>query len=120
MNNGRRLLVLVVIPLAVATACSQHGDATGTLQGHLYGVGGPAPGLPVPFPGTITVTRNATSWEIKTGVDGFYTVTVPPGRYTVTGRSPHFNGGTESCPAPNPVEVSNGSTATLDAYCSLK
>ena len=117
MSNTRRLLVLISLGVA---ACSQQPRATtGTLQGHLYRVGGPAPGSPVPLSGTITVTGNATSWEIKADVDGYYTVAVPPGRYTVTGHSPNINDSRQPCPAPNPGQISIGRTTTLDSYCSI-
>jgi hypothetical protein len=134
-NTVRRLLLLALISLALVTACSGAHSGTGsspvmtatgtpagsgTLHGHLYGVGGPAPGSPRPFSGTITVSGNGTSREAKVGSDGAYSVTIPPGRYTVIGHSPHYSDGVPACPGPNSAQVSNGGTTTMDAYCQMK
>ena len=70
-----------------AAACSGQNPAEGTLTGHLYGVGGPAPGLPRPWPGTVTLTGPGVNRDVPVGASGTYSVTVPAGRYTVTGHS---------------------------------
>ncbi len=121
-NTVRRLLLLALISLALVTACSgaHYATGSGTLHGHLYGVGGPAPGSARPFSGTITVSGNGTSREAKVGSDGAYSVTIPPGRYTVIGHSPQYGDGVPACPGPNSAQVSNGGTTTMDAYCQLK
>lgn len=51
-----RLPVAAVCLAGSIAACSGQNPADGTLTGHLYGVGGPAPGLPRPWPGTVTLT----------------------------------------------------------------
>ena len=55
-------LALGVACLAgITAACSGHNPADGTLTGHLYGVGGPAPGLARPWPGTVTLVAPAST-----------------------------------------------------------
>lgn len=131
-----RFPLLALISMALATACSGPSVSAGSsptstavgthprsgaLRGHLYGVGGPAPGRRRPFPGTITVSGSGsgTRREAKADSDGAYSMTIPPGRYTVTGHSPGYNGGAVPCPAQNPAQVSNGGTTTLDVYCQM-
>ena len=105
------------------TACSAVGPAHGTVTGHLYGVGGPAtvtaPPSPRPWPGTVTVTGSGLQLDIPVGADGAYSVRVPPGRYTVTGRSPQFNSGAALCQAVGIATVIKGHTTKADVLCQM-
>jgi hypothetical protein len=96
-------------------------STTGILQGHMYGVGGPAPGLHEAWSGTVTITGSTVHREINLGPDGAYAVALPPGEYDIEGRSPHFGGCTYSCHArgPDSHRVLAGKTTTLDTYCSM-
>ena len=108
------------VPPAEPTNPSQ--AATGTLQGHLYGVGGPAPGTAKPWPGTVTVTGPGYHRDVSVGADGAYSVVVPPGRYVVVGHSPYLtdNDVTATCPAPQDAQVAAGHTTKLDAFCHMR
>jgi hypothetical protein len=92
----------------------------GTLDGHLLAVGGPAPGRPTPWTGTVTITGTAFHRDITVGVDGAYSLRLVPGRYTVVGHSPRFDDGTAPCPAAHAALVTAGRTTTLDAVCQMK
>jgi hypothetical protein len=99
------------------------GAGTGTLRGHLYGVGGPAPGVHEVWSGTITITGSTGEQrQAEVGPDGAYAVTLLAGHYDVAARSPHFNGCASLCHAPHrgPHDVVAGGTTTLDTYCSMK
>jgi hypothetical protein len=113
-------LPLAAVCLAGFTAaCSGPGPAEGTLTGHLYGVGGPAPGAPRPWPGTVTLTGPGVRRDVPVGAGGTYAVTVPAGRYTVTGHSPRYGSGTYLCQAAGVVTVTSGHTAKADVLCQM-
>jgi hypothetical protein len=116
---------VVVLPLAAVflagftAACSGPNPADGTLTGHLYGVGGPAPGSPRPWPGTVTVTGPGVHQDVSVGASGSYSVTVPAGRYTVVGRSPLYESGAALCRAAEVATVTSGHTTKADVLCQM-
>jgi hypothetical protein len=130
----RRTHTMIVTGLAVivaASACSQAQSgqgaggsptttATGVLQGHLFGVGGPAPGLHQAWPGTVTVSGPGLKRDIPVAADGAYSMTLAPGRYVVVGHSPRLDDGKTACQAANDSPVSAGATATVDVLCQLR
>jgi hypothetical protein len=101
-------------------ACSGNNRAEGTLTGHLYGVGGPAPGPPRPWPGTVTLTGPGVHRNVPVGAGGSYSVTVPAGRYTVTGHSPRYGSGTYVCQATGAATVTSGHTTKADVLCQMR
>ncbi len=96
------------------------GPAEGTLTGHLYGVGGPAPGLPRPWPGTVTLTGPGVHRDIRVGASGRYSVVVPAGSYTVAGRSPLYQSGTAVCRAAGAATVTSGHRTRADVLCQMR
>lgn len=113
-------LPLAAVCLALFTAaCSGQGPADGTVTGHLYGVGGPAPGLPHPWPGTVTLTGRGVHRDVLVGATGAYSVTVPAGSYTVEARSPLFQSGAGLCQATNVATVVSGHSTKADVLCQM-
>jgi hypothetical protein len=92
----------------------------GTLAGHLYAVGGPAPGAPRPWPGTVTLTGPGEHRYIAVGAAGRFSVQVPAGIYIVAGRSPRYEDGTGVCRAARPATVTVGHLTQTDIFCQLK
>ena len=114
-------LPLAAVCLAWCTAaCSGQDPADGILTGHLYGVGGPAPGLPHPWPGTVTLTGPGVHLDVPVGAGGAYSVRVPPGRYTVAGHSPLYQSGTALCQAAREATVTSGHSTKADVLCQMK
>ena len=113
-------LAVAAVCLGGFTACSGRNPAEGTLTGHLYGVGGPAPGLPRPWPGTVTLTGPGVHRDVPVGASGSYSVTVPAGRYTITGHSPRYGSGTYLCRATGAAAVTSGHTAKADVLCQMR
>ncbi|HET9974378.1 MAG TPA: hypothetical protein VFQ68_39525 [Streptosporangiaceae bacterium] len=126
-------IFLIGLPLAAlcltgfTTACSSTQPvlsgvlpAQGMLTGHLYAVGGPAPGTRRPWPGTVTLTGSGMHRDIKVGAVGGYSAWVPPGTYTVAGRSPLYQDGTGACRATGPVTVASGHRTEADVLCQLR
>jgi hypothetical protein len=122
------LLTLAAVGLAGLTmACSSPAPvihpmaAAGTLTGHLYGVGGPAPGAPRPWPGTVTVTGGlGVHREVQVGVSGRFSVLVPAGTYAVAGHSPLYQSGTGVCRAAGAATVTSGHRTQADVLCQLR
>ena len=134
---SRRVHTMVVTGLLImisASACAQRGSgpgasgaaattaatAGGVLQGHLYGVGGPNPGLHQAWPGTVTISGPGLTRDITVAADGAYSATVAAGQYAVVGHSPRYNDGKTACQAANGAQVSAGAAVTLDVLCQLK
>jgi hypothetical protein len=122
----RRVRILWIgLPLAAVclacstTACSGPAPAEGTLTGHLYGVGGPAPGSPRPWPGTVTLTGPGVHLDVSVGASGAYSVTVPPGTYTVVAHSPLYGGGAGLCQAEGAAVVTIGHSTRADVLCQM-
>jgi hypothetical protein len=103
-----------VSPAAVSPA------AEGTLTGHLYGVGGPAPGAPRPWPGTVTLTGPGVHQAVQVGAAGRFSVVVPAGTYAVAGRSPLYQSGTGLCRAAGPATVTTGHRTEADVLCQMR
>ena len=59
----------------------------------------PGTRVAAPRPETVTLTGPGIRRDIPVGASGSYSVMVPPGTYTVTGRSPLFESGAVSCRA---------------------
>jgi hypothetical protein len=102
------------------------GGCTGSqgqiVTGRFARVGGPAPGAPFPLPGTITA-RSATgqTYTVTAGRDGRFTLSLPPGRYQVTGRSPLIESGHATCPATRELRVTRGEPAEpITVICSIR
>jgi hypothetical protein len=93
--------------------------ADGTLTGHLYGAGGPSPGLPRPWPGTVTLTGPGVHRAVPVGASGTYSVMVPAGRYTVVGHGPLYGSGTGPCRAAGVATVTSRYTTKADVLCQM-
>ena len=107
-------------PAPVGLAAAGSAPAEGTLTGHLYRVGGPAPGAPRPWPGTVILTGPGVRRAIQVGAGGGYSVRVPAGTYAVAGRSPLYQGGAGECRAAGPATVTSGHRAEADVLCQLR
>ena len=117
-------ITLAVCVVSCLAACS-HPASSGTLHGQLRGVGGIAPGINSPFPGSIPVTGSDVDTQVAVGPGGSWSLVVPAGTYTVEGRSPNlvWNGAEVPCrPASSqqPAVVSADQTTTVDVYCALR
>jgi hypothetical protein len=102
--------------------------ATGTISGRLLAVGGPADDTwPLggrsfaAIRGNIFVPTGSGRFTASVGSDGEYSITVPPGQYTVEGRSPQYNGGRTPCLAAKmPVIVRDGGHVVANVLCQVK
>ena len=59
-------------------------------------------------------------FSISAGTNGRFSVPVAVGTYTVTGRSPQYEGGTADCQAPGPVTITKGVTSRVEVDCQEK
>lgn len=128
MSLSPRLMIVAGLVAAGATSgCSPGAGPVGSapqsgiVQGHLYGVGGPAPGTRRAWTGTVSFDGGGTHADVAVKDDGSYSIALGPGRYSVVGTSPNYEDGRSACrPASDGVEVTAGSTATVDVLCQLR
>lgn len=98
----------------VATTIIDDSSADGTLTGHLYVVGGPAPGLRRSIAGTVVVAGPAGEHPVTVGRDGAYQLNLPSGTYSLAGTM-----GQTKCGPATAVTVTRGTTRVADVYCSV-
>jgi hypothetical protein len=91
----RRASTATVAAVAILAGCggpSAHQGGTATRQsvtGMLVRVGGPAPGSPVPLPGTVAASSAAGhEFTAVAGRNGHFQLSLPAGTYRLTGHSP--------------------------------
>jgi hypothetical protein len=116
-----KVVAMLAVGISVLAGC---GDSTGnrqTVHGRFVRVGGPAPGSPVPLPGTITARAAAgETFTATAGKNGRFRLSVPPGRYHVTGRSPLMQSGQMVCAATAELRVTHGKPAgPVTVVCSI-
>jgi len=111
---------LALVGVCAVTGCS-HGP-TGTVSGSLVerapnGAGGQAD-----LSGKVVAVRagGGKTFTASVGLTGAYTLSLPPGDYHLTGRSPALltNGSPASCADPDLVHVTTGGTVSgADVVC---
>jgi hypothetical protein len=122
-RSSRILLSLppvVTASVLLASCSSPNGPPgpTGTLTGMLQAVGGPSGAGPRALSGHVTLHGpNGRRAIISVGADGRFSVPVSVGTYTVSGRSPQYDGGTADCRASGPVSVAKGLRSRVKVDC---
>jgi hypothetical protein len=90
----------------------------------LVRVGGPAPGSAVPLPGqVIAIDSDGRQFVVTTSRNGRFRLSLPPGSYRLTGKSPMVmaNGTEMECMAMREVHVKAGkATRGVKVICSIK
>ena len=94
----------------------------GLVAGRLIMVGGPSWADPQPTAGTVeaildTDTSHAAKAVGSADDAGRFEMSLPPGVYSLSGRSPRFTDGRESCASHGPVTVENGGRIDVDVFC---
>jgi hypothetical protein len=93
-------------------------SGNGVVLGALEAVGGPGPGTSRPLRGAITLRDSAgMAFTATAGSDGVFSVRVPAGSYSITGRSPLYDGGNTDCDSSQPVTVTAGATSRVVVVC---
>jgi hypothetical protein len=81
--------------------------------------GGPAPGVTIRVPGTITAVSASLTKQVIAGEDGAFTLVLPPGSYTLSGTSPQYNDGRATCVA-DPLVVRAGTVTRMNVTCAMR
>ena len=113
--------MILATAIVVLASCGGHPGYHQTVPGTFVRVGGPAPGSPFPLPGTISA-RAATgeTFTATAGRDGRFKLSLPPGSYRVTGRSPLMQSGQMTCDATAELRVTRGKPAgPVTVVCSI-
>lgn len=94
---------------------------TGMLTGTLQEVGGPAGIGPQAVGGVVTLHGpGGHIAAVTVGANGRFSAPATVGTYTVTARSPQYEGGTADCHASGPITVTKGATTKVDVDCRVK
>ncbi len=115
------MLAVVMAGICVLAGCGASPGDEQTVHGTFVRVGGPAPGAAVPLPGSITArASNGRTFTAAAGRSGRFTLSLPPGSYLVTGRSPLLQSGRLACAATGRLRVSRGKAAgPVTVVCSV-
>ena len=113
------LLPVMVASVLLASCSSPNGPPgpTGTVTGTLQAVGGPPGNSPRALSGQVTLHGSRGLTGITVGANGRFSVPVPVGKYTASGQSPQYKGGTALCRASGPVVVTKGVTSSVKVDC---
>ena len=114
-------IVVLAVGLAGLSGCGGNTGYHQTVRGTFVRVGGPPPGARVALPGTI-IARLATgeTFTATAGQDGRFELSLPPGTYRVTGRSPLMQSGQMICAAMAKLHVSRDQPARpITVVCSI-
>lgn len=121
-NTARRvspvLLAVVAAGIMLAGCSSPNGPSgsLGTVTGTLRAVGGSSGASPQALAGEIILQGPNGKFSFDAGVSA----SVPVGTYTVTGRSPQYEGGNADCTASAPVIVTKGVKSSVVVDCQEK
>ncbi len=113
----------------LAVSCTGRNHAPdGTVVGEYRLVGGPAPGVNEPYPGTIWAYTGSIGWarakdarafaHVSTDAAGRFSMSLPPGRYTLLGAG---GGSLDSsgCGSPTVVDVLASARVVAHLWCSV-
>lgn len=92
------------------------------LRGTLTWTGGPAPGVVQPRVGTVRIRGNGFDDYVAAGADGHWRISLPPGRYILTGTSPGFlskSGAIDACHGLGTAVVRRNRVTVANVYCDM-
>jgi len=118
---GRNAVAVLATGIAVLAGCAGSTSYQQGVTGRFVRAGGPAPGTPVPLPGTITArATTGQAFTATAGSNGRFKLSLPPGTYRVTGRSPLMQSGQMICGATARVRIARGKAAArVTVVCSI-
>ena len=113
--------MVLTVGISVLAGCAGSPGDYPAVHGTFVRVGGPAPGSPVSLPGTITARAGTgQTFTATAGPNGRFTLSLPPGSYRVTGRSPLMQSGQMICAATADLRVTHGKPASsITVVCSV-
>lgn len=116
------LVVILAAAIWVLAGCRGSPGYHQTVPGTFVVAGGPPPGSPRPLSGTITArAASGQTFTATAGRNGRFTLSLPPGSYRVTGRSPLMQSGQMICAATSGLRVARGESARpVTVVCSIR
>jgi hypothetical protein len=116
--------------MAMVVGCtSTSHKAEGTVTGTLRLVGGPAPGVNRPAPGTVSVFASSDLAgrpvaTVQASTSGMFVVRLSAGTYYLAASSPRFHidpaPKTSPCRGDKAAVVESGGSTHVDVICSMK
>ena len=125
MRMSAKTIASTAVMAAVVVACAGcAATAQGTVTGTFVMIGGPGPsGNGSPLPGrVIAASATGARFTVHTGNDGRYTMTLPPGTYSLLGYSPRVGSNNHEmrCSSPHPLKVrAHKATRGTRVICSI-
>ena len=107
-------------PGSLTTITSGDEVTTGTLEGQVVYVGGPAAGSPRPLAGGAVMLEGAERTTATMSQQGHFSAEVEAGVYVVTATSPDYKSGGAVCEAAHPVRVSAGKVSSVEVFCQVR
>lgn len=108
---------MVLSTCMLVAACSRPSSPEGTISGYLLMAGGPT-SVRLPVAGVVIV--EGTDVSVDVGLDGSYSIRVPPGRYVLSGHSLEYNDDVGRCEATTPAIVIDGGETSVDVLCQMR
>ena len=117
-NASRTVAALAMLALSASLAATrQPGRYRPSLPGRRTPAGSSEPDAGIDRRDR---TGNRNPEHIRSrGPDGFYSVALPVGTYSLNGRSPLIDDGATSCHGSHNVTVQEGATAKMDVICDI-
>jgi hypothetical protein len=116
--------VAALLALIAFGACSSSSPAKGTLTGTLHFSGGPVDAVGPAINGRVTATRttDGKTFEIDVPTSGDFNLSVPPGNYQVSARSPLYQEGQKPCGTNDglPITLAANQTVAVDVQCQRR
>jgi len=115
------VIAVLAAGITLLAGCAGSSGFHKNVPGRFVRVGGPPPGSPVPLPGTITARAvTGGTFTATAGNSGRFTLSLPPGSYHVTGRSPLMQSGQMICVATAELRVTRSKPAdSVNVVCSI-
>ena len=117
-----QLASALAVTTLIVSACTQAPPGNGTLKGRFVSEGGAvafdgAQSSPNPLAGTITATRGTTVVASTRAIDGNFTLSLPPGTYTITGDAAGEHGMGGGCTTTS--KLTSGTTSHVVVVCVI-
>ncbi len=119
MGRGPFLAPLLAAAALVLGGCSSTPASAGSVRGELVAVGGPpsTPSQPLTKGEVRLETPSGKSYSARVGQDGRYSIELPAGTYTISGRSPEYLQGDRWLCRGRSVRVTRGGSAVRYVIC---
>jgi hypothetical protein len=125
LGMDRRAALAAFAAVLALTGCGSDragasADPAVQVSGTLRMTGGPAGATQPGAPGDVLFTSTGARQVTHAAADGAFSISLPPGTYTVAGTSPQYGDGQGICRVDAPVVVTEKAVSGLVVACSRR